>query len=63
MEISFVIYAFVVVVVAGPCDIYDAAGTPCVAAHSMVRALYTKYNGPLYQVMRPKDNATLDIKE
>lgn len=36
----------------GPCDIYDAApeGTPCVAAHSTVRALYAKYDGPLYQL-------------
>ena len=24
----------------GPCDIYQTAGTPCVAAHSMVRAMY-----------------------
>jgi hypothetical protein len=24
----------------GPCDIYAAAGTPCVAAHSSTRALY-----------------------
>ena len=24
----------------GPCDIYAAAGTPCVAAHSTTRALY-----------------------
>ena len=23
-----------------PCDIYGSAGTPCVAAHSTVRALY-----------------------
>jgi len=23
-----------------PCDIYAAAGTPCVAAHSTTRALY-----------------------
>eukprot|EP00047_Mylnosiga_fluctuans_P005722 m.242294 g.242294 ORF g.242294 m.242294 type:complete len:332 (+) comp14004_c0_seq1:3-998(+) len=37
---------------AGPCDIYRAAGTPCVAAHSVVRALYDNYNGPLYQVNR-----------
>ena len=38
----------------GPCDIFDAApeGTPCVAAHSTVRALYAKYDGPLYQVRR-----------
>ena len=36
----------------GPCDIYDDAkeGTPCVAAHSTVRALYGKYDGSLYQV-------------
>ena len=31
----------------GPCDILDAAGNPCVAAHSTVRALYAKYDGPL----------------
>ena len=34
----------------GPCDIYDKAGTPCVAAHSMTRALYGAYAGPLYSV-------------
>jgi len=45
----------------GPCDIYGRANTPCVAAHSMVRALYGIYNGPLYQVRRESDNATLDI--
>ena len=32
------------------CDIYAGSGTPCVAAHSTVRALYAAYNGPLYQV-------------
>ena len=31
----------------GPCDIYAAGGTPCVAAHSTTRALYGSYNGPL----------------
>lgn len=45
----------------GPCDIYSAAGTPCVAAHSSTRALYASYNGPLYQVMRQSDGKTLDI--
>jgi hypothetical protein len=44
-----------------PCDIYGAAGTPCVAAHSTVRALYANYNGPLYQVRRASDGATTDI--
>lgn len=34
----------------GPCDILGAAGNPCVAAHSTVRALYGKYGGPLYTV-------------
>jgi non-reducing end alpha-L-arabinofuranosidase len=45
----------------GPCDIYGAAGTPCVAAHSSTRALYASYNGPLYQVVRQSDGKTLDI--
>ncbi|WP_321473887.1 arabinofuranosidase catalytic domain-containing protein [uncultured Paludibaculum sp.] len=45
----------------GPCDIYGAAGTPCVAAHSTTRALYAAYTGPLYQVKRPSDGKTLDI--
>jgi len=36
----------------GPCDIFAAANpaTPCVAAHSTVRALYAGYTGNLYQV-------------
>src|SRR5205809_5114493 len=29
----------------GPCDVYAAAGDPCVAAHSTTRALYAAYNG------------------
>ncbi|NUT98036.1 MAG: alpha-N-arabinofuranosidase, partial [Saccharothrix sp.] len=45
----------------GPCDIYAAGGTPCVAAHSTTRALYGTYNGPLYQVKRASDNTTRDI--
>jgi hypothetical protein len=45
----------------GPCDIYAAAGNPCVAAHSSTRALYASYNGPLYQVMRQSDGKTIDI--
>ena len=36
----------------GPCDILVAAGNPCVAAHSTVRALYEAYSGPLYRVSR-----------
>ena len=45
----------------GPCDIYEAGGTPCVAAHSTVRALYGSYAGKLYQVRRSSDNTTQDI--
>jgi non-reducing end alpha-L-arabinofuranosidase len=45
----------------GPCDIYEAAGDPCVAAHSTTRALYASYNGPLYQILRQSDGKTLDI--
>jgi hypothetical protein len=46
---------------AGPCDLYAAAGTPCVAAHSTTRALFAAYNGPLYQVRRTSDGTTKDI--
>ncbi|MFC5910507.1 arabinofuranosidase catalytic domain-containing protein [Streptacidiphilus monticola] len=45
----------------GPCDLYAAGGTPCVAAHSTTRALYGSYNGPLYQVKRASDGATANI--
>ena len=45
----------------GPCDVYAAAGDPCVAAHSSTRALFASYNGPLYQVLRQSDLKTLDI--
>jgi hypothetical protein len=44
-----------------PCDIYAAASTPCVAAHSTTRALYAAYSGNLYQVRRSSDNTTLNI--
>jgi hypothetical protein len=48
--------------IAGPCDIYAAADTPCVAAHSTVRALYAVYDGPLYQLRRDSDSTTKDIR-
>jgi hypothetical protein len=45
-----------------PCDIFASGGTPCVAAHSTVRALYNSYDGPLYQVRRLPDTANkIDI--
>jgi hypothetical protein len=48
-------------VVMGPCDIYAAANTACVAAHSTVRALLGAYSGPLYKVKRASDSTTKDI--
>lgn len=44
-----------------PCDIYATAGTPCVAAHSVVRALYGNYSGALYQVNRSSDGTVGDV--
>lgn len=46
---------------AGPCDIYASGGTPCVAAHSTTRALYSSFSGSLYQVRRGSDSATTNI--
>ena len=43
------------------CDIYDAAGTPCVAAHSVTRALFATYSGALFSVRRASDGASTDI--
>lgn len=51
----------VAIAAAGPCDILAAAGTPCVAAHSTVRALYAAYNGPLYEVNRTVDGVRFDV--
>ena len=44
-----------------PCDVYAAGGTPCVTAHSTIRALFASYNGPLYQVQRASDHSFADI--
>lgn len=63
IAILFVILAVQEKVIAAkcPCDIYEEGGTPCVAAHSTVRALYSTYGGPLYQVRRTSDGTLLDI--
>ena len=37
-----------------PCDLY-ASTTPCVAAFSTTRSLYSAYTGPLYEVTRQSD--------
>ena len=44
-----------------PGDIAAKAGTPLVAGHSMTRALYSAYNGKLFQVRRASDGKTQDI--
>jgi non-reducing end alpha-L-arabinofuranosidase len=44
-----------------PCDIYTAAGTPCVAAYSSTRALFASYDGPLYELERASDSKTLNV--
>lgn len=44
-----------------PCDIYASGGTPCIAAHSTVRALFSTYHGNLYQVKRASDNSDKNI--
>ena len=46
---------------ARPCDIFAAGSTPCVAAHSLVRALFATFDGPLYRVKRASDNTTAMI--
>ncbi|TEA19037.1 putative alpha-L-arabinofuranosidase B [Colletotrichum sidae] len=46
---------------AGPCDIYSSGGTPCIAAHSTTRALYSAFAGSLYQVKRGSDNTTTNV--
>ena len=45
----------------GVCDIFASGNTPCVAAHSTVRALFGAYKGNLYQVTRASDKTTKDI--
>ncbi|KAI0972830.1 putative alpha-L-Arabinofuranosidase B [Xylaria arbuscula] len=55
-----IIAALLPLVAAGPCDIYGSNGTPCVAAHSTTRALFSSFSSPLYQVQRA-DGTTQDI--
>ncbi|KAF9566060.1 glycoside hydrolase family 54 protein [Agrocybe pediades] len=59
--LAFVLLATSSLVLAGPCDIYASGGTPCIAAHSTTRALFSSFNGSLYQVKRGSDSATLNI--
>jgi hypothetical protein len=46
---------------AGPCDILAAAGTPCIAAHSLARRMLAAYTGNLFQVTRASDSTALNV--
>eukprot|EP00939_MAST-03C_sp_MAST-3C-sp1_P000761 g761.t1 len=59
---SMIVLRFVVShVKAAPCDIYAASSSPCVAAHSVSRALYDDFDGPLYEVERASDKKHTDV--
>lgn len=60
-SLPFGLVAMGSLVLAGPCDIYSSGSTPCVAAHSTTRALYSAFSGALYQVKRGSDSTTQDI--
>ncbi len=45
----------------GPCDILAAAGTPCIAAHSLARRMLAAYAGSLFQVTRASDKTTFNV--
>lgn len=64
LVVMFQLLSLVLVVAAtteGPCDILGAAGNPCVAAHSTTRALYAKYDGPLYNVTKPNGQVSFFV--
>ena len=44
-----------------PCDMYAAAGTPCIAAHSMIRRMSASYTGNLFELSRRSDSATMNV--
>jgi hypothetical protein len=44
-----------------PGDVAKAAGTPMVAAHSMTRAMFASYAGPLFKALRVSDKQEKDI--
>ena len=45
----------------GVCDIYARGDTPCVAAHSMTRALYRDYGGKLFRVRSDATNQSITV--
>lgn len=62
LQLALCLVATGSIVAAGPCDLYASGDTPCVAAHSTTRALYSAYTGSLYQVQRGSDSTTTIIK-
>jgi hypothetical protein len=61
MFFALLVSATAVMGAQGPCDILVAAGNAVVAAHSTVRALFSSYAGPLYNVTRAGDGASANI--
>lgn len=61
LELTLGLVTTASLVAAGPCDIYSSGGTPCIAAHSTTRALYSAFSSSLYQVKRGSDNTTTNI--
>lgn len=61
LAVAVVVTGLAALVAAGPCDLYSSGSTPCVAAHSTTRALYSSFSGALYQVKRGSDNTTTTI--
>jgi len=59
--LGLLLAAFATHAQAGPCDLYANGGTPCVAAHSTTRALFSGYGGRLYRVQRQSDGASTDV--
>ncbi|KAK5684524.1 hypothetical protein LTS10_004394 [Elasticomyces elasticus] len=61
LPLAACLVAMTALAAAAPCDLYATGKTPCVAAHSTTRALYSAYNSRLYQVSRGSDGTTKDI--
>ena len=48
-------------ILVGPCDIMAKAATPCAAAHSITRAMFSGYVKRLFQLTRSSDGTSTDI--
>ena len=61
LHLASSLLALASLVSAAPCDLYKSGNTPCVAAHSTTRALYSAFNGALYQIQRGSDNSKTNV--